>query len=36
VENGVLSPTVLALKLAWALGEPVEALFSLPPRTGVD
>jgi putative transcriptional regulator len=31
VENGVFIPsTVLALKLARALGEPVEALFSLP------
>ncbi|HEV2865674.1 MAG TPA: helix-turn-helix transcriptional regulator [Allosphingosinicella sp.] len=31
VENGVFVPsTILALKLARALGEPVEALFSLP------
>lgn len=31
VENGVFIPsTVLALKLARALGEPVETLFSLP------
>ena len=31
VENGVFIPsTVLALKLGRALGEPVEALFSLP------
>ena len=30
VENGVFVPsTVIALKLAAALGEPVEALFSL-------
>jgi putative transcriptional regulator len=30
VENGVFVPsTVIALKLARALGEPVEALFSL-------
>ena len=30
VENGVFVPsTVIALKLAKALGEPVEALFSL-------
>ena len=30
VENGVFVPsTVIALKLAEALGEPVEALFSL-------
>jgi len=33
VENGVFIPsTVLALKLARALGEPVEAIFSLPPE----
>lgn len=31
VENGVFVPsTIVALKLARALGEPVEALFSLP------
>lgn len=31
VENGVFVPsTVIALKLAQALGQPVEALFSLP------
>jgi putative transcriptional regulator len=31
VENGVFIPsTLLALKLARALGEPVEALFFLP------
>jgi putative transcriptional regulator len=31
VENAVFVPsTVIALKLARALGEPVEALFSLP------
>jgi len=31
VENGVFIPsTVLALKLARALGKPVEALFRLP------
>jgi putative transcriptional regulator len=31
VENAVFVPsTVIALKLAKALGEPVEALFSLP------
>ena len=31
VENGVFIPsTVLALKLARALGKPVEAIFSLP------
>ena len=30
VENGVFTPsTVIALKLARALGEPVEALFTL-------
>jgi putative transcriptional regulator len=30
VENGVFIPsTVLALKLAWALGRPVEGLFTL-------
>lgn len=35
VENGVFIPsTVLALKLAQALGEPVEALFSLPKHEG--
>jgi putative transcriptional regulator len=34
VENGVFVPsTVVALKLARALGEPVERLFSLEPRT---
>lgn len=32
VENGVFVPsTLLALKLARALGQPVEALFSLDP-----
>jgi putative transcriptional regulator len=32
VENGVFIPsTVLALKLARALGRPVEEIFSLPP-----
>ena len=32
VENGVFVPsTILALKLARALGQPVEALFSLNP-----
>ena len=33
VENGVYVPsTVIALKLAAALGEPVEALFRLAPE----
>jgi putative transcriptional regulator len=32
VENGIFIPsTLLALKLARALGQPVEALFSLEP-----
>ena len=36
VENGVFVPsTVIALRLAAALGEPVEALFSLV-RPGVE
>ena len=36
VENGVFGPsTVIALKLAAALGEPVERLFSLA-RPGVE
>ncbi|MCA3256054.1 MAG: helix-turn-helix domain-containing protein [Alphaproteobacteria bacterium] len=35
VENGVFVPsTVLALKLAAALGTTVEALFELPPGEG--
>ena len=34
VENGVFIPsTLLALKLARALGRPVEAIFSLEPDT---
>ncbi len=33
VENGIFVPsTVIALKLARELGEPVEALFSLKPE----
>lgn len=33
IENGVFVPsTLLALKLARALGEPVETLFFLPPE----
>jgi putative transcriptional regulator len=36
IENGVFVPsTLLALKLARALGLPVEALFSLDDQTGV-
>jgi putative transcriptional regulator len=35
VENGIFIPsTLLALKLARALGRPVEDIFSLEPPTG--